>query len=188
MLEQPDPQDIRKSREGDATAFREIVRTTQSYVFALTFRLLRDEEDAKDAVQEVYVRVWKNIGSYDERRVFTTWLYRIATNHCLDRLRHRRLQNSVFDRAGGEDAASVADAGEPGALTANRDLAEKISSLVSGLSPKQELVFILRDLQDLSVEEVCAVTGMSRGSVRVHLHHARKTIREKMASLYGERG
>ena len=176
---------ISKCVERDAQAFERLVRQFQSFAFALAMRLLADEDEAKDVVQECFVRVWTNINRFDQKRKFTTWLYRIVTNLAVDRLRAMRRSRRIFfardEHVEPGDAQSTEDIAE---IESNRELAAMINDLTRELPVKQRLVFTLRDLQDLSVEEVAEVATMSVGSVKTNLHYARKRIRRLLALKY----
>lgn len=177
--------DIAKSKAGDTIAFARLVRTSHTYAFGLAFRLLCDEDDANDVVQEAFIRVWNNLGRYDARNKFTTWLYAIVSNLCLDRLRARRRWQARFDRqnpgAASQDPPDVRSLDEQ---YSNEELAGIIGNLTHMLPPKQKLVFTLRDLQDLSVEEVAMITKMSIGTIKVNLYHARRAIRRHLETHY----
>jgi len=176
---------IGRCAERDVLAFEQLVRQFQSYAFALAMRLLCNEEEASDAVQESFVRVWKHLDRYDRGRKFTTWLYTIVTNISLDRLRaikrNRRLFSSRDEDPSIDDIQDERDLHE---IHSNEELAGMIRALTDELPLKQRLVFTLRDLQDLSVEEVSQASGMSIGSVKTNLHYARRRIRQRMAEKY----
>ena len=174
-----------KCGKADVNAFKELVRQYQPFAFALAMRLLADEDEASDVVQESFVRVWKHIDQYDPRKKFTTWLYTIVTNLSLDRLRAIRRNHRLFfprDEYRDTDGVQVAD--DIVEIQSNRELAAMIRSLTAELPVKQRLVFTLRDLQDLSVEEVAEITNMSIGSVKTNLHYARRRIRRLMGEKY----
>jgi RNA polymerase sigma-70 factor (ECF subfamily) len=179
---------IRRSTGRDLIAFEHLVKHFQSYAFALAVRLLCNESEANDAVQEAFVRVWKHIDRYDEKQKFTTWLYRIVTNLCLDHLRAVKRSRALFSSVEDEyENPTLLDNTNMESLSSNRDLADVIKRLTLCLSARQKLVFTLRDLQDLSVEEVTEITGMSVSSVKTNLHYARKRIRELLAKQYNVR-
>ena len=168
---------------GNSTAFAALVRATQRYAYALAFRFLADAEDAKDAVQEAFVRVWKHLPEFDPSRTFTTWLYTIVTNLCMDRLRSKRRWNLLFGST--EGRGEPVDPTDLEAVHSDAELGMMIRRLTSSLSPTQREVFVLRDLQDCPVDEVVRITGLSEGSVRTNLHLARKAIRAMMKTRYG---
>ncbi len=177
--------DIRSSQQGDENAFARVVRAHYSYAYTLAFRLVLDESDADDVVQEGFVRVWKNLDRFDPNTRFTTWLYRIVTNVSLDVIRARKRRPMITDREPDDiPMGETADAGNPEALTGNRDMIEHIKRLAADLPDTQRLVFTLRDIQDLTIEEVCECTGLSSESVRSNLHYARKRLRERLEREY----
>ncbi len=180
---------ILKAKEGDVGSFDRLVRHYQSYVFALAVRLLCDEDEAKDIVQESFVRVWKSFDRYDPEQRFTTWLYKIATNLCLDRLRAARRRSLIFSSSTEtDDVQSMCDGHDLEEIQSNQDLIGIIKQAAGHLPEKQRLVFTLRDLQDLSVDEVVEITGLSRESVKTNLHYARRAIRELLAQQYNVQG
>jgi len=176
---------ISRSAAGDVLAFEQLVRRFQSYAFALAMRLLCNPEEAKDVVQESFIRLWKNLNRFDQKKTFTTWLYSIVTNLALDRLRaikrNRRLFISRDEESKIDETLDGFDLHE---IHSQRELASIIKTLTGELPLKQRLVFVLRDLQDLTVEEVADVTGMSPGSVKTNLHFARRRIRRYLVEYY----
>jgi RNA polymerase sigma-70 factor (ECF subfamily) len=177
-------------RSGDTAAFEELVRQNQPYAYSLAVRMLGNEQEAEDAVQEAFIRVWRSIDRYDPRVRFTTWLYRIVTNHCLDHLRSRRRRNWVPISDDGDERNDVElQAGcDPSVQSSGEDLFSIIRKLADVLPETQRTVFVLRDLQDLSIQEVCSITGLSQGSVKTNLHYARRKLREHLIHDYGVKG
>ncbi len=181
--------DIAKSKAGDAVAFGRVMLATQHNAFQLAFRLLCNEDDAKDVVQESFIRAWNNLGRFDVQRKFTTWLFRIVSNACLDHLRARRRRSDRFVPENAADGGSQTTGDDSATDRAsNADLARLIAGLTHRLPPRQRLVFTLRDLQDLSVEEVAEVTGLSPDTIKANLYHARRTIRKYLESVYDVTG
>ncbi|MCK5059266.1 MAG: sigma-70 family RNA polymerase sigma factor [Candidatus Aminicenantes bacterium] len=172
---------IWRSREGDLSAFQQLVEHYQHYAYILAFRLLGDDEDAKDAVQEAFIRVWKHIKNFNLSSKFTTWFYRIVTNLCLDRIKAQKRKNRVFSQGIGQDQLLVpTNKKNPEENCINKDLAGTIIRLSEALTPKQHIVFVLRDLQDLDTKEVARISGMSVNSVKSNLFYARRNIRERL--------
>lgn len=171
---------------GDRTAFRLLVETYQPFAYALAFRLLRDPDGAADVVQESFIRVWKNLETYRPESRFTTWLYRIVVNLGYDAMRRERRFGRLFDRAGrGEDPGVTAENADPARRLEVKDLAERVLQTAAFLPPKQRMVFTLRDVQDMTLEEIADTTGMSIGTVKTNLSYARKRIRETLNRLEG---
>jgi RNA polymerase sigma-70 factor (ECF subfamily) len=168
---------IHSAKGGDKQAFGKLIDCCSQYVYAVALKLLGDPEEARDAAQESFIKVWKNIGAHKSQFKFTTWLYTIVTNTCLDKLRLRSKKNKIFDYL-----ASV-DNLEP-TLTESRtnEFEERqfvdFIRLVSGkLSSKQHSVFVLHDLEELSQDEVSKILGTSKGRVKSNLYYARKVVK-----------
>ena len=171
---------IELCRCGDQAAFRKVVQTYQQMVFTLAFRSLCDEEEAKDIVQETFLRVWLNIGKYDARHSFTTWLYAIASRLCLDRLKSRSRIIAMPE----DEAVLRRYASADGQLELeNREWMAIVRLMAEGLSPKQRLVFTLSQLEGLSSQEVEEATGFTATQVKSNLYVARQTIRERLKCL-----
>jgi len=176
---------IRKCTEGDTASFGLLVKAHQGYAFGLAFRMLADESEARDVVQESFLRVWKSFERYDPSQKFTTWLYAIVSRVCLDRLRARTRSHRLFRHApDGRLDEDFRDDSDLEKAYSNRELARVISQLSDGLSPTQRLVFTLRDLQECTIAEVSAITGLSEGSIKTNLSYARRRIRHLLATRY----
>ena len=128
--------------------------------------------------------MWMHRAEFRTDVKFTTWLYRIVTNLCLDFLRARRRRDNIFLRMGDEVAEPMEeDSRSPEELAGNRDLAGKILRLAENLPERQRIVFTLRDLQDQTIEEVAAIVGISPASVRTSLCYARAAIRTQLNEM-----
>ena len=170
-----------RCQNGDKTAFRSLVQNYQRLVFSLAFKMLADEDEAKDIVQETFIRVWQGIGGYDIRRPFTTWLYTIASRLCLDHLKRMdRLVPMPDDEAVLRRFASETDNQR---AIENREWVAIVRTLTDQLSVKQRLVFMLCQMEGLSSDEVVRITGLNARQVKSNLYVARQTIREKLKLL-----
>jgi len=173
---------VARCRAGDCSAFRRLVERHEHYAYAIAFRLVCSEQRARDVVQESFIRVWKNLDRFDPDRKFTTWLYSIVAHQACDEMRSNRRRMGLFTslREEGEREAGSGDLAEE---VSNRDLAESIRRLTGELPPTQRIVFILRDLQDMSVDEVSETLGLSHSSVKANLSYARTRIRKRLNDL-----
>jgi len=172
-------ENIRNILKGDQEAFSTIVKYYQQQAFALTFRILGDEEEAKDAVQEGFIKIWQHIESYKPANKFSSWMYRIMANCAIDRVRKIRRRNEVAMEEFSEKI-SKNYLGDPDVAMDNKEMARIIRILAGNLPEKQQLVFILRDIQCMESAEVQVILGLSETNVKSNLHHARKSIREKI--------
>jgi RNA polymerase sigma-70 factor (ECF subfamily) len=149
-------------------------------VFSLALKMLCDEEEAKDLVQETFLRVWQHIDDYDPRKPFTTWLYTIASRLCLDRLKNMRHtiplpeDESVLRRFADDDSQHSLE---------NNEWVAIVRTMAEGLSTKQRLVFTLCQLEGLSSSEVEQITGLDARQVKSNLYVARQTIRKRLTDL-----
>jgi RNA polymerase sigma-70 factor (ECF subfamily) len=147
--------------------------------------LLSDEDEAEEVVQESFIRVWKHLGRYDHQQKFTTWLYRIVTNLCLDHLRAAKRKARLFSPIDvNDDVEAVSDARNLHEVQVDEETIRIVKALTDRLPTKQKLVFVLRDLEDLPVSEVSEITGLSVGSIKTNLHYARRTIRSLLEREY----
>lgn len=183
-MDHPDISEIiRRSKLNDSQSFRQLVEMYQSFVFRVSFRLLCNEDEALDAVQETFLRVWKHLDSFRMDMRFTTWLYRIATNICYDRIKSLKRHNGHSSLTIGDLAVACPESDNPETMVINKDLARIIAGLTNDLSPKQQLVFTLSDLEGLEVQEIAIITGLSPGKIKSNLYCARQNIRTKLEKL-----
>jgi RNA polymerase sigma-70 factor (ECF subfamily) len=177
-MQQPDISElIKECREQNETAFRKLVEMYQGLVYTFAFRMLCNEDDAKDAVQETFIKVWNHMDKYNTDQKFSTWLFAIASNLCCDKLRFRKRRQNT-DNIESIHFALLTDNLEN--TVSNSDLTKVIHTLTDKLTPKQKLVFTLRDLQELEVEEVEKITGMTAGKIKSNLYLARQFIKEQL--------
>ncbi|MGE5554186.1 MAG: sigma-70 family RNA polymerase sigma factor [Betaproteobacteria bacterium] len=163
--------------------FEEIVRTYGPKVYTLVRRMVGD--DADDLVQEVFLQVYRALPQFRGDAQVGTWLYRIATNRCLDHLRrHRRTQGRVVSLDEHTQAAhdSVSVAGpSPEVATEAQDLSREVWRCLASLPPDLRAVEVLRDLHGLEYRKIAAVLGVPLGTVQSRLHRARNLLREKLS-------
>ena len=166
---------------GDTAALGILINRHRKFVAGIASRFLLGEEEVCEVVQDAFIRVWKHAAEYDSRNRFTTWLYTITFNLCLDRMKSlkRRREVRIPEHA---DAGTGAIAGYGEAATAfDREVIHAaVREIAEGLGAVQRHVFILRDLQDMTVEEVCEITGFDSVKVKTNLYHARKYVRERL--------
>jgi RNA polymerase sigma-70 factor (ECF subfamily) len=180
-----DPELLRRAQGGDESAFGAIMRMYHARTFRLALAIVHHEADARDICQEVWLTVWKQLGSFRGDSRFTTWLHPIVTRRSLDHLRKRR---RWFDRflPFGSDDDSVASVPEPASDENARDHAEgnetiaRVRAALATLPPKHRAVLALREMEGLSYEEIAQATGVPTGTVMSRLFHARHLLAEKL--------
>ena len=172
---------ITRCQQGDKEAFRWVVQTHQRMVFSLALKMLCDEEEAKDIVQETFIRVWQSIRNYDPQKPFSTWIYTIASRQCIDRLKRvHRIVAMPEDQM--ELRRFAADSDNQRALE-NREWVSIVRVTAEGLSDKQRLVFTLCQLEGLPSAEVEQITGLDAKQVKSNLYVARQTVRKRLKDL-----
>ncbi len=174
---------LKKAQDGDKAAYGELVRRYQDRVYGLAVRMLDTPEDARDAAQEVFVKAYRALSGFDFRSEFATWLYRIATNTCLDLLRRhnreRRRNVSLEAGAGGADLLRH-DGPGPEEVWLKREKELSLRSAVRELPEKYRLVLVLHHYQGLGYKQVAAVTGLPEKTVGTRLHRAKKMLKERL--------
>ena len=155
------PDLIELAKGGDHHAFRKIVEVHQGFAYAVAFRFVGNSNEAEDITQEAFIKLWKNIGKYRPEIKLTTWLYKIIMNLCLDFLKSaQRKQQLKTDDV--ESNQLIIDQASQEKQLDDAEMLGVIVALAKQLTPKQQSVFILRDLEGLPVEEVCEIIGMDR--------------------------
>jgi RNA polymerase sigma-70 factor, ECF subfamily len=181
---------LRRLRERDERAFKELVETHRDIVFNLTFRMLGNRAEAEDVAQEVFITVFKTIDSFREESKFSTWLYRVTVNHCKNRIkylarRHDRDRDELDETKPAGDAAPGATgvpvvARRPDRALEGAQLEKLMQDAIGALDDEHRVLVVLRDVEDLSIEEICEITGLPDGTVKSRLHRARLVLRKKL--------
>jgi RNA polymerase sigma-70 factor, ECF subfamily len=173
---------------GDPLAFQELVARYQGRLVSFVNRMIRDRERAEDLVQEAFIRVHRHLHRFDPARRFTTWIYTIAANLAKNELRNRSRSPLVYYQSlrppGEEDPRPLQFEdvrSRPDAMYANRHLREMVDAVVASLSPHHREVFVMRELEGRSYEEIAAVTGCHLGTVKSRLNRARCAFAERIA-------
>ncbi len=181
----------------DEGAFNELVLTYERRVFALVFRMLGRREEAEDLAQEVFVQVFKAIDQFRGESKLSTWIYRIAVNLCKNRTKYlsRRhagrqedvdaiAERSAFASAKG---VSVGDISRPDELVEGMQLEVVVKRAIAQMDPDFRAVLVLRDVEDLSYEEIAAITGLPDGTVKSRIHRGRAQLRALVEAAMGEK-
>ena len=180
---------LKRLRDRDERAFRQLVGEHRDRVYNITYRMLGNKAEAEDVAQEVFITVFKTIDTFREESKFSTWLYRVAVNHCKNRIkylarRHDRdrdeLDESTQGSSTGNGAIGSAPPRSPDAALAGVQMEEVLREAINSLDAEQKMVVILRDIEDLSIEEICAITDMPDGTVKSRLHRARLALRKAL--------
>jgi len=184
---------LRRLRARDERAFRELLEAHRDRVYNICYRMLGNRHESEDVAQEVFITVFKTIDTFREESKFSTWLYRVAVNHCKNRIKYlaRRFDKQKDELDEQSSGANGTPIGAPLPSAPDRALAgaqmEKLlQEAIASLDEEQRTVVILRDVEDLSIEEICEITQLPDGTVKSRLHRARLVLRKKLAKHVGE--
>lgn len=183
---------VEQARGGDPKAFRKLVARHQRRAFAISFALVRDEQDAREIVQEAFIRVYRGLDSFHGGSSFFTWLYRIVTNLSIDLVRKpaRREAELHDDRAHGDELdipfLARIEGADPADFVRRRELAVRIQAAIDALPPYHRGVIVMREVEGMSYEEMAEAMGVSKGTIMSRLFHARQKLQRALADCYGE--
>lgn len=171
---------IEAAKQGDTAAFEALVRLYEKRIFALTLRMCKNPEDAAEAAQEAFLSAWQGLPFFRGEASFSTWMYRLASNACVDLLRREnRHRNAAGPSLNDEGIAlDVADnAPLPQAILEGKELREQIEAGLRSLSEDHRQVLILREMHQLSYDEIAGVLDIDVGTVKSRINRARKQLR-----------
>jgi RNA polymerase sigma-70 factor, ECF subfamily len=188
---------VTRLRAHDERAFNEFVRRYELRVFRLVHRMVGRRDEAEDMAQEVFVQVFKAIGSFRGESKLSTWVYRIAVNLCKNRVKYLARRRSeqqdelepMAERAPLSQAKGVTfgDVARPDHLLEGRQTERVVQLAIAALDPDFREVLVLRDVEDLSYEEIGEITGLPAGTVKSRLHRARTMLKERVERALGEK-
>lgn len=167
---------IEECRGGNLNNFRKLVELTSPYAFSLAFRMLGDEDLAKDVVQETMVTIWQKLNNIRSADAYTTWIRKVVINKCYDCLRHKKRNREYRTDDKTWLLLSERIFELPSDQLENDQIAQIISLLTDKLSPKQKAVFVLSEVEEMTSDEISEVTGMAKATIKSNLYYARKSI------------
>ena len=182
---------LARARDGDTVAFDSLITRHRERIYVHTFQIVRNEEDALDLTQETFIRAWRSLAGFDGTATLSSWFHRIATNASIDLCRRRRIRPQTEIESGPMeiDPASRTTPSRPEAPGSGLDRVEikrRIEEAFSTLSPDHRAVVVLREIEDLSYEEIARHIGCSLGTVMSRLFYARKKLQTLLHDLHEE--
>jgi RNA polymerase sigma-70 factor, ECF subfamily len=185
---------VAQARAGDDRAFAELVRRYEGKIFRLAQHITQNREDAEDVLQEAFLKAYEHLDQFQGQSKFYTWIVRIAVNQALMKLRRRKTDKSVSLDEGidtGEDTVTREIAAwdeNPEERFSREELGELLESAIQSLAPPYRMVFMLRDIDELSTEETADALGLSVPAVKSRLLRARLQLREKLTRTFKRKG
>ena len=179
---------IKQVKNGDQNAFAEIVELYKDKVFQLCYRMLGNRHEAEDIAQEAFLRAYVNIHSYDTKRKFSTWLYRIATNLSIDRIRKKKPDYYLDAEVAGAEGLTMysqvaADVMLPEDEVESLELQEIIQNEILKLPDKYRSVIVLKYIDELSLKEISEILDLPVGTVKTRIHRGREALRNQLRHL-----
>lgn len=185
---------IEALRAGDRHEFARLVDTYSGVLHRLALKMLGNEPDAEDVLQNTFLKAFQHIGGFEGRSSLSTWLYRIASNEALMMLRKRRSETTFTDTAAEEDEDRISNPVEftdwcclPEEEFLSTESKAALDRAVQHLPETLRIVFVLRDIENLSIHETSQALGLSETAIKTRLLRARLRLREELSSYYGER-
>jgi RNA polymerase sigma-70 factor (ECF subfamily) len=175
MVARTDADLVSRAQSGRLDAFEELVRRHRLATYRVALRVLGDESDAEDATQDAFVQAWRNLGGFRADAAFSTWMYRIVTNRCLNMLRARRRTEPLPDDR-------EAPASRPDRIAEARWEVEDLKLAILRLTPEQRAPLVLRELQGCTYEQIAEALDISIPAVKSRLHRARLELLASMGS------
>ncbi len=171
---------LERAQQGDHQAFAQIVQSYQRPVYNLCYRMLSSPEEAEDATQETFIRAYTSLDKYDPDRKFVNWVLTIASNHCVDRLRKRRIHTTSIEDDPYVERIPMPESVNPHQVAEKRERADEIQHWIDQLPPDYRTPLVLLYWYGYSYEEIAETMNLSVPAVKSRLHRARKRIAHMM--------
>lgn len=194
LIPSDDSELVTRAAAGEPAAFEALVEKYRGRVYGLALRMLNSEDDAAEVLQETFISAYRNLSNFRGEAQFGSWVSRIAANHALMRLRHRKVVGQIeapLDEPSFNERGSlvdeISDFGNVEEEAINHELRDAIEAAAARLGDDYREVFVLRDLEGMSYEEIAELTGVTVPAVKSRLHRARLSLRSAIDQFYAER-
>ncbi len=177
---------IKKAQKGDTAAFEKIITEYQNVVYSIAYRYAENPEDAADMSQEVFLKMFRNINTFQFKSKLSTWIYRVAANTCIDLVKKSNRDKNTYSIDEGYENSDgdtkyteiADDSSQPETVLEDSEVKDAINLAISELNEDYRTVIILRDIQGLSYDEISEIVGCSVGTVKSRISRGRKNLRE----------
>jgi RNA polymerase sigma-70 factor (ECF subfamily) len=188
----PDESLVAQAKQNDYQAFEELVKRYEGRIYGHTLRLLGNREDAEDVLQETFLNVFRALGNFRGDSTFSTWIYRIATNNALMRLRklshgEREFDDELPPPESMKRQALASHILDPKDALLEKEMMEELDKAIERLPEKYRTIFLLRDVEEFSTDKAAQVLGISEAAVKSRLHRARLFIRESLLQKFQDK-
>jgi RNA polymerase sigma-70 factor (ECF subfamily) len=173
---------IQKSKSGDLNSFETLIKTYQKMAYNVAYRIMGNEEDAKDMTQEALIKVYRNIGNFRMDSSFSTWLYRIVMNTCKDELRKRKVKVISIDQpietGDGQMQMEIEDEGrKPDEILVSKETQNEVHEALQEVSEKNRIVVVLRDIKGFSYSEISDIIDVPVGTIKSRISRGRQELK-----------
>lgn len=165
---------VKKAKQKNIEGFDELIKRYEKKIYNLAYKMLGSEDDAKDVLQEVFILAFKNINKFEEKSTFSTWIYRIAINACIKKIKEKKTTPLVTDNS--EPIETIENAID------KKEIKKIIEKEIESLPDIYKVVFILKEIEGLSTKEIAEKLGISLAATKARLHRARLKLRKKIES------
>lgn len=179
----PDKVLVERVLDGDRSAFNQLVVKYRNRVMGLAVRMLGDRAEAEDVAQDIFVKIYRSLDGFQGAALFSTWLYRVAANSCINHRRKIRLRRSVSVDVDEVEMSQPDAPSNPHDLLEEKQLKLLVEQAIRVLPEEQRIVLILRDIEGLTYEEIAETLDLELGTVRSRLHRARMALQGKLKNV-----
>lgn len=173
---------VEKVKKGDADVYEKIIQKYQSKVFGLIYNMTKNQNDIEDLAQEVFIKIYKNLGKFKGESSLYTWIYKITVNLCLDEMKKRKnviyLDEKIEVDDGEVNRELPSEDKSQEKLYEEKELQEKLHNCINKLPEKQRVMIVLRDIKGFSYEEISKITDVKLGTVKSQINRARLKLKE----------
>ena len=174
------PEWLEKARQNDINAWEKLVKEYESMVYHIAYRMMQNEQEAKDISQEIFIKVYRNLPKFDGKSAFSTWLYRIAVNTCIDTLRKNKTKQTVsWEQYTEQNKNETATYQTPENVYLQREKQNDIMETLQNLSPEHKAIILMRDMQDMTYGEIAECLSVSLGTVKSRIARAREQFKKE---------
>ncbi|CAM4010751.1 RNA polymerase sigma factor SigW [Mesobacillus zeae] len=179
---------IKQVIKGDQDAYGEIVELYRDKVFQLCYRMLGDRHEAEDIAQEAFIRAFININSFNQNLKFSSWIYRIATNLCIDRIRKKKPDYFLDAEVPGTEGLTMysqisSDTVLPEDELESLELQDEVQKEISKLPEKYRMAIVLKYIEELSLNEISEILDLPLGTVKTRIHRGREALRQQLKNV-----
>ncbi|WP_088006661.1 RNA polymerase sigma factor SigW [Indiicoccus explosivorum] len=179
---------VERVRKGDRDAYADVVEIYQNQLFQICYRMLGNRHEAEDIAQEAFARAYFNIHTFDTNRKFSTWLFRIATNLCIDRIRKKKPDYHLDAEVKGTEGLTMyshiaAEDRLPEEELLTMEVQERVQYEISCLPEKYRAAIVLKYMEELSLAEISEILDLPVGTVKTRIHRGREALRKQLSNL-----